>query len=517
MDVVLYMRYSSDRQTEQSIEGQDRVCSEFCKREGYNIVYKYIDRATSAFKDTDKRLEFNRMIKDSEKHQFEAVIVYKLDRFARNRYDAATCKAKLKKNGVRVISATEQISDSPEGVILEAVLEGMAEFYSMELSQKITRGMEESAHKANSVGGVVPLGYKIEGKKYVVDEVTAPIVKEAFERYAAGETVTEICTLFNSRGYRTATKKRFNKNSFNRMFRNERYIGVYKYKDIRIEGGVPQIIDKATFEKVQRMLKQNGEAPARGKAKTEYLLAQKIFCGHCGAPMLGECGRSATGRVYHYYSCGNRKKHGSCNKKPLQKEWIELEVVKEAMKLLTPERIEELADMAVKQNREDIENNKAIPAIRAEIKDIETRYKNLFKLAEMGSQSDMLFERLKELEDQKNDAEKRLKYEMSQFIVLDKEMVLWWLNKFTDGDYEDPKYRKFIIDMFINSVTVWDDPDGYKITTVYNLSKDRSRTVRLSGCGSSDLSNHCPPLQYNPNTIIVYDSFLIYTFISYVK
>ena len=165
MDVVLYMRYSSDRQTEQSIEGQNRVCMEFCKRQGYNVVGKYIDRATSAFKDTEKRAEFNRMIKDSDKQMWQGVIVYKLDRFARNRYDSATYKARLKKNGIKVISATENISDNPEGIILEAVLEGMAEFYSKELSQKISRGMRESAYKCHSIGGHIPLGYKIVDKK----------------------------------------------------------------------------------------------------------------------------------------------------------------------------------------------------------------------------------------------------------------------------------------------------------------------------------------------------------------
>ena len=193
MDVVLYMRYSSDRQTEQSIEGQQRVCTEFCKAQGYNIVGKYIDRATSAFKDTSKRVSFNKMIKDSDRQQWQAVVVYKLDRFARNRYDSATYKSRLKKNGVKVISATENISDNPEGIILEAVLEGMAEFYSKELSQKINRGMTETAYKGNSCGGQIPLGYKVVNKKLVIDEPNAEIVKESFARYANGESVADIC------------------------------------------------------------------------------------------------------------------------------------------------------------------------------------------------------------------------------------------------------------------------------------------------------------------------------------
>ena len=157
-NVVLYLRYSSDKQSEQSIEGQRHICEDFCRRNDYQIVGEYIDRALSASKETDKRLEFNRMIGDSAKGKWQAVVVYKLDRFARNRYDSATFKARLRKNGVKVISATEQISDSPEGIILESVLEGMAEFYSAELSQKVTRGMNETAMKGNNCGGITPHG-----------------------------------------------------------------------------------------------------------------------------------------------------------------------------------------------------------------------------------------------------------------------------------------------------------------------------------------------------------------------
>lgn len=182
----LYLRYSSNSQTEQSIEGQRRVCLEYCERHGITCVAQYEDRVTSASHDSQRRHSFLKMIQDAERHPWDAVIVYKLDRFARNRYDSATYKAKLKKAGVKLVSATENLSDNPESIILESVLEGMAEFYSAELSQKIHRGLRESALKCNFAGGQIPLGYKIVNKKFVVDDVTAPIVKEAFELYANG-------------------------------------------------------------------------------------------------------------------------------------------------------------------------------------------------------------------------------------------------------------------------------------------------------------------------------------------
>lgn len=490
MRVALYMRYSSDRQTEQSIEGQQRVCQEFCQREKHTIVATYIDRATSAFKDTEKRREFARMIKDSEKHLFDAVVVYKLDRFARNRYDSATYKARLKKNGVRVISATENISDNPEGVILEAVLEGMAEFYSLELSQKIKRGMNESAHKAHSTGGQIPLGYKIVDKTYAVDEAAAPIVQEAFTLYASGKSIKEMCNIFNAKGYRSSTGQPFNKNSFKKMLRNEKYIGVYKYADIRIEDAIPALIDKDTFRRVQEMLTVNAEAPAKSKAKVEYLLSQKLFCGHCGAKFVGDGGVGKHGKPYYYYTCGNRKYGNGCNKKSIKKELIEDTVAEEAVKLLTPEMIEYLADAAVKANNELISADKTCFAIKAEIADCETRINNLLKLAETGTAPQSLLNRVGELEKQIADAEKRLKTAQAEQVVLDKSHIVWFLEQFCAGDIKDEAFKKRLIDLLICSVTLWDLPDGgYKMTIVFNLRENSKKTVILNPDDGIRISN----------------------------
>ena len=135
MRAVLYCRYSSEKQTEQSIEGQLAACHDYARQHGYVVVGEYIDRALSA--KSDNRPEFLRMIEDSSKKDFDIILVYQLDRFSRNRYDSAVYKTKLKKNGVRVLSARENIADDASGVLMEAVLEGMAEYYSAELSQKV--------------------------------------------------------------------------------------------------------------------------------------------------------------------------------------------------------------------------------------------------------------------------------------------------------------------------------------------------------------------------------------------
>lgn len=480
IDVCLYLRFSSERQREQSIEGQLRDCRKFCKDNRYRIVAIFVDRAMTARKNVEKRVHFQEMIDHSSKQLWDYVVVWKLDRFARNRTDSALFKFRLRKYGVRVLSATEIITDKPEGIILESVLEGMAEFYSADLSQKITRGMRESALKCHSVGGHVPLGYKIEDHKLVIDPATAHIVQEAFELYASGETVAEICRQFNVKGYRTAKGVEFNRNSFKSMFKNERYVGVYTYRDIRIEGGVPAIISKELFEEVGRRLTKNAEAPARGKAKVDYLLAGKLFCGHCGGSMNGESGTSKTGAIHNYYTCYTRKRHQRCEKKPLRKDWIEYVVAQDAMELLSDDVIEELADMAIAQSEQDLKENTKIPELTSKKEEIEQGIMNITKAIEKGVASDTLLDRLTTLERDKKAVQKQLRLEEKYIVRLDRPQIIYWLNKFKDGHIEDEQFRRQIIDLLVNSVTVWDEPDGFRITTAYNLTSCKTKTFRAS-------------------------------------
>lgn len=495
VDVVLYLRFSSERQREQSIEGQLRDCIAYCKAHHYRIVAIYVDRATTARKDVEKRVHFQEMVNDSSSRQWEYVVVWKLDRFARNRTDSAMFKFRLRKNGVKVLSATENISDNPEGIILEAVLEGMAEFYSADLSQKITRGMRESALKCHSIGGHVPLGYKIENHKLVIDPATAHIVQEAFQLYANGETIADICRIFNSKGYLTAKGVPFNRSSFKAIFRNERYIGIYKYKDLKIEDGIPAIIDKPLFETVRSRLSENAQAPARGKAKVDYLLAGKLFCGHCGASMNGESGTSRTGAVHNYYACYTRKRQKACDKKPLKKDGIEWAVAQDAMELLTDEVIEELADMAISQSDRDLKENTRIPELTAKRNEVEGAIANITKAIEKGVASDTLLSRLTELEKQKKTLSREIQEEGKCIYQIDRHQVIFWLEKFKGGNIEDEQFRRLLIDLLVNSVTVWDEPDGFRITTAYNLTSCKSKTFRISAdiTPGSDLRGLAPP------------------------
>lgn len=216
MRAVIYARYSSDNQREESIEGQLRECMEFASRAEIDVIGNYIDRALSA--KSDNRPEFQRMIKDSYKHAFDCIIVWKLDRFSRNRYDSAHYKALLRKNGVKVISAMESISEGSEGILLESVLEGMAEYYSAELAEKVVRGMKENTLKGINNGGQVTFGYKLNAeRKFEPNETTAPIVEEIFTMYADGKTVKQIVDYLDKKGIRSYRGGKLNINSVQRI------------------------------------------------------------------------------------------------------------------------------------------------------------------------------------------------------------------------------------------------------------------------------------------------------------
>lgn len=257
---VVYARYSSHSQGEQSIEGQLSNARDYAAAHGYTIVHEYVDRAKSGR--TDNRAEFQQMLKDTAKRQFSVIILWKVDRFGRNREEIAINKMKCRKNGVRVEYVAETIPDSPEGVILESVLEGFAEYYSLQLSQNIRRGRAESAEKCQSLGGNRPLGYKTgPDKKFVIDENTAPTVKMIFTMYADGKTVTEIVDKLNELGLRTLRGGPFTKNSLHSILKNKKYIGIYEYQGREIKDGVPRIIEDDVFNKVQEveMLKEQSE------------------------------------------------------------------------------------------------------------------------------------------------------------------------------------------------------------------------------------------------------------------
>lgn len=469
MNIVIYARYSSERQTEASIEGQLKVCYEYAERQGYHVIGEYIDRALSG--KTSNRPKFQKMINDSEKKQFQAVLVYQLDRFSRNRYDSAISKAKLRKNGVSVISARENISDDASGVLMESVLEGMAEYYSAELSQKVTRGMRLNAEKCLYNGGTVPFGYKIVDKKYVIDKEKAPFVKNIFEMYANSTTIKEIIAYLNNKNLKTSTGTAFNYNSLHTMLKNKKYIGIYKFKDIEVSDGIPKIIDDELFERVQAELKKNHKSPARAKAIEEYLLTTKLFCGYCKEMMVGVSGTSKNHNKYCYYSCNSArsKKADKCHKKNVSKKYIEDFVVNQCRKQLTDENIKIIVDEVIQANQSD-EGYIEIKRIEKEIKQLNKEKNNLLsslKSCNIESVKQDIFSEIGRVNEQIKTLEAEFASVKNDMTIIDETEVLFFLNQLKKGDINDFKYRKMLITVFVNRIYLYDN----KITFVFNTDK----------------------------------------------
>ena len=331
MKAVIYARYSSDNQREESIEGQIRECTEYAKYNDIEVVGHYIDRAYSA--KTDKRPDFQRMIKDSAKKNFQLVIVWKLDRFARNRYDSAIYKAALKKNGVRVISVTEHITDDATGGLMDSMFEGFAEYYSAELAEKTKRGMKENALKGKWNGGQIPFGYMVKDSYLAIDETLAPIVRKLFEMCADGITVKDIHKYVQEKGILRPNGKKITYSSLRYLLSNRVYIGEYRHSGIIHENVVPAIVDKEVYDRAQEQISRTAHAPARHKAEDDYLLTLKLYCGHCGALMTAYAGTSMTGTLYRYYAC-NRARKKLCDKKRVNKQKIEDFVIYKIVELL---------------------------------------------------------------------------------------------------------------------------------------------------------------------------------------
>ena len=464
MNVVIYARFSSHSQTEQSIEGQLKVCYEYAKAHDYTVVGEYIDRALSGT--TDNRTEFQKMIADSDRHTFEGVLVYQLDRFARNRYDSAIHKARLKRNGVRVLSAKENITDDASGILIEGVLESMAEYYSAELSQKIHRGMDINAEKCLSNGSNPGLGYIVNSDRtFSIDEEGAAIVREVFERFASGETKTEIIRDLQRRGIKTSRGTPFRPNSFSRLLHNKRYIGVYLYKGQETPGGMPRILDDALFYKVQEKLERSNLMGAHSRANEEYLLTTKLFCGHCKEMMIGYCGTSKTGKKHYYYICKKARRR-QCDKKIIGKKLIEDRVIAACLKLLTDENMAFIAEKVVEECSRDPEN-RTIKSLKRSIQDANTAIENLLIAIESGQAVEMLSDRLTKRQEEKTRLEAELAAEMNKVLTLTQPQVYAFLDYIRSLPEDDLVKRKAIINIFVNAIYLYDD----HLTLIINASK----------------------------------------------
>ncbi len=476
--VALYARFSSDNQRTESIDAQIRAMNVYCEQNGYTIVKTYIDEARSAT--TDRRPSFQQMIKDSGNREFDILLVHKLDRFARNRYDSAVYKRELKKNGVSVYSVLENLDNSPESIMLEAVIEGMSEYYSQNLARETMKGMIETALQCKHTGGKPPLGYDVDvtTRRLVINHTESETVKMIFDMFVEGYSYGDIIAELNLRGMCTKQGSEFHKNSLHDILSNEKYKGTYIFNRsshknpngtrnshrkkeqeeiIAIPGGCPAIISEETFDKAQKKLAENKRLGGTNKAKENYLLSSKVFCKECGRPMHGNthnCGRGKT--RLSTYRCPNRCK--DCNNKEINRDYLEDYVISlieteilntRALKRITG-AIEEKSVMFVSEFTHDAEQ------LDNSLADVELQIKNVADAIADGLISEALVARLHELENEKNRLQSRKSHitgdSLKHEITIDSKYILGEYSRLKKTPTH-PAYKAFI-QSFVDSIYV---------------------------------------------------------------
>lgn len=477
---VIYARYSSSSQSEQSIDGQLRVCKEYAEKLGYKVINEYVDRAKTGT--NANRPAFQNMIADSEKGQFQAVIVYMVDRFARSKEDSVVFKSKLRRNGVRVLSASEQISDSDEGFLVEGLLEMFAEQFSSKLSKRIKTGIQESIRNGTYTGGNILYGYKVIDKRVYIDEDKAPAIRYAFMKYAAGTPKKEVVEELNKRGYRTNKGTKFTINSFQDTLRNVKYIGINYIKGVLVEDSYPVMIDEETFNSVQKRLDSNRQAPAANNAKARYLLYGKAFCGECGEHLTGKSGTGKLGGTYNYYLCTNKlKKHG-CNKKNESKDALEKIVVDYVSKyVLAKPNSERIADLIVAEYKRNI-NTSSIKELEHQINDLDKQLDGLVNAMSSGTSFNSTM--LLKMNDKANDITSQKEFLSSELSKLKlaiamphtKDDIINSLAIFAQQkDDSDIEYQCRLVDRLINTVFVFDD----KVLIYFNIIDNKPITLDM--------------------------------------
>ncbi len=482
MNAAIYARYSSDNQREESIDAQIRAIKEYADKNGIIITKVYTDEARSAT--TDNRPKFLEMIKDSEYGLFDAVIVHKLDRFSRDRYDSAHYKRILKKNNVRLISVLEHLDDSPESIILESVLQGMAEYYSKNLAREVMKGMKETALQCKHTGGLPPLGYDVdpETKKYIINEQEAKSVKLIFEMYSEGHGYNTIVDRLNLLGYKTKIGRSFGKNSISEILRNEKYIGTFIFNKapksfngkrnshrtkspeeiIKIENGLPAIISKDIFDKVQkRML--NNKRNATNKAKEVYLLSGKMLCACCGASMVGHTSYSGRNKAkYSTYNCSARYRTKQCGMKNIQKNFVEELVLNEIKnKILNPSSIKRLTKKLIEHyNKMLSSNNDELKSLDKRLKEIDFEIGNIVNAISQGMFHNSFKEKMDNLEAEKTRISSyinEIKATMNSSELNEKLIEQYLIKDITAINEKSANDLKTIINTYVESVLVHED------------------------------------------------------------
>lgn len=497
---VIYARFSSDMQREESIDAQVRACRDYCKKKGYLVTGIYKDEAKSG-KSTIERDEYNRLQKDAEDDLFDVIIMHKIDRNARNELDYHQFKQRMHSLGISYEYAAQSIDDSPEGQMMENMLVGFAAYYSRNLAKETKKGMNENAYQAIFNGGTPPLGFDIvkDGDKgrYVINEAEAVIVRFIFSQYLAGQGYEQISSQLRDMGYKSKTGRIFTKTSLHDILNNERYTGTYVFNRthrkegakrnmhaataddvIRIPDAIPAIISREDFERVQKKRRHNKKHTGAYKAKAPYLLSGKIVCGQCGKSMVGHR-NVLRGKLYEYYGC--YRMHEGCPQRQVRKVVLENAVIEHVKNLImSPEAKKLIIEAMTEEYTKQQQNASSIIKAKNQIKaGLITRLDNLYKLVEGGICDQRTIDRLKDLQEQISACEEEIKRASVPVSVLTPQEID---NLFNLLEQKiaccDEEARKIMVDTFVDHIAI----TGYQARlslSFGNLTKDLNDEAKV--------------------------------------
>lgn len=468
---AIYARYSSHAQREESIEQQINACMAKARELGVEIVETYSDKAISG--KTDKRPQFQRMLRDAEKGKFKFLFAWKSNRLGRNMLNAMVTEERLNEADVKCIYAEEDFDDTAAGRFALRSMMNVNQFYIENMAEDIKRGLNDSAKECKVVG-TIPYGYKKgDDGKFAIKEEEAAIVREIYQRIAAEEMIITIAEDFNARGIPTRRGGAWGKNSFQNIIHNEKYIGVFKYSDIVIPGGMPRIIDDDLFRKVQEVCATKKNPTNSGRRRTAnglYLLTGKLYCGKCGAPMSGMSGTARNGSLRFYYICQHKRREHSCDKTNVPRDYIERAVAEAIMEnVLQDDVLDWIADMAVEYSQQTVQNSD-IGLLTEELANVEKSIQNIVKAIEAGIFSESTAARLKELEAEQRNLKGKIADAKESIVELSKDEILAGLMMFRDGDINDQKFLMTLFDTFLKAVYINDD----NLKIVFSFTGDKS-------------------------------------------
>ena len=452
---VIYARYSSHAQKDASIEQQIYACSNHAEKMGVTVIDSYEDRAITG--KTDKRPNFQRMIKDAEKGKFDYVIAWKSSRMGRNMLEAMMNEARLNDMGIRVLYVEEDFDDSAAGRFALRNMMNVNQFYSESMAEDIRRGMYNNAENC-MVTGIIPFGYKAdESLHYVIDAPKDEIVREIYTRVSVGESFVDILNDLNARGIKTARGNIWSKNSFHSLITNERYRGIYIYGTVRKEGGIPRIVSDELFFKVQEVIKNKKNTKSRHRADGDYVLTGKLFCGYCKEPMTGMSGTGKSGNLHFYYSCNKKRYEHDCEKKNIQRDTIETAVAKAIQDyILQPNTINRIADDTMAYVKKAEQENE-IALLEAEQQEIQRAIKNVMEAIKQGIITESTKETLIELEAKNSKLSADILAKKADVLPVTREHIIAGLELLKDGDVTDKTYQAKLFDTLLVAVFLFND------------------------------------------------------------